>query len=141
MTYCTLYGSFSTLPISSWNDCNAFCDITLVFPVVQIKWQLLILELENENNTELFKKNNILGYSTQLVLSHSFKPAGDMLEYLICHSFIIWICMMIQKLSLLILNIWVILQSFTTMYARGVLQISSDEDDWIRAKIKTQNNP
>ena len=28
-----------------------------------------------------------------------------MLEYLICHSFIIWICMMIQKLSLLILNI------------------------------------
>ena len=36
---------------------------------------------------------------------------------------------------------WVKLQSFTTMYARGVLQISSDEDDRIRAKIKTQNNP
>ena len=32
--------------------------------------------------------------------------------------------MMIQKLSPLILNIWVKLQSFTTMYARGVLQIS-----------------
>ena len=49
--------------------------------------------------------------------------------------------MMIQKLSLLILNIWVKLQSFTTMYARGVLQISSDGDDQIRTKIKTQNNP
>ena len=36
--------------------------------------------------------------------------------------------MMIQKLSLLMLSIWVKLQSFTTMYARGVLQISSDEE-------------
>lgn len=75
----TLYGSFITLSISSWNFCNDACLITRVFPISQIKIlpfnKELVLPLPSSSHWR--GEGKMIGHSELLKCLH--------IQPLLCH--------------------------------------------------------